>query len=647
MLRSRVSVVVACAVILACAGCIRAHGRPLSAAQNEDLTSLLATLRKNVGLTGNIAVALKTQDAIAALGKRDPKAVVPALVAQLRSLRAGERKTTLDFQMALFSVLESIGPAAEGAVPVLTEIVQDDSERNDFVLLKARMALSAIGTPAAKSAGGAADQRSVNQWLRKASPADIAQAAAHHAYLIRRELRSTRMSEEVIEASVSALRPIGPQAKDAVPSLVRAWADPRIGTNLRSLIASCLTAAGVKDVGSAATALRAGNRTDTLAEIIADARSDNSLVSTMAMSELGDRGPSEKSIDALISALEENRNPGQAALVLGKFGTAAARAIPSLLARLDDRNAGANVIQALGLIGSGDERTVSALRRVVADDRSPHRSMAAAALGSLHAADALPELRHALSAPDKYTRILAANALGGLGVGAAAAAPELSTLLEDPDTDVRVSAVQSLGMIGPAAAPAVSRIGRELQSSDRRLKTAAVTALERIGGQEASAALEADARRYAEADRSEFLLLRQTGDRSRLLSLMEELPQARRIQLARNLLNDQDAAVASLAAGTLIREGREEETVPALANLLLSMPAGNLSGGIGAVLQESGDSLLLNRLMARICAYFEANMSRYSPSDQERIRKQICPDRKLPESNRIDHGGSISAPGMR
>jgi HEAT repeat protein len=246
--------------------------------------------------------------------------------------------------------------------------------------------------------------------------------------------------------------------------------------------------------------------------------------------------------------------------------------------------------------------------------------LAAAALGTLHAVSALPELRYALSAPDKYTRIVTANTLGGLGSDAVAAVPELIGLLDDPDTDVRVSVVQSLGMVGPAAAPAVARIERELLAPDRRLKTAALSALERIGGEQATAALELDARRYAEADRSEFRLLRQTGEKNRLLGLIEGLPRARRIQLAREVLRDPDAAIALLAAGILIREGREEETVPALANLLLSLPVSNLSGAIA--LQESGD---ISRVMTRICAYFRTNSGKYSASEQERIRTQICP----------------------
>jgi HEAT repeat protein len=425
--------------------------------------------------------------------------------------------------MALFSVLESIGPAAEAAVPVLTEIVQDSSERNDFVLLKARMALGAIGTPRAKSAGEAADLRSVDQWLQKASREDIKQAVAQQSYLIRRQLRSQRLSEEVIEVSVNALRPMGRQAADAVPALLRAWGDPRIGTTLRALIAAGLAAAGVKDVEAAAARLRAEGRPDPLAEIIGDTRSGNHLVSTLAMAELGDLGPSDKVIDALISALDENRNPGQAALVLGRFGTVAAKAIPSLLPHLAERESGANAIQALGLIGVRDGKVVSALSRIVADKSSPHRAIAVASLGSLRAVSALPELRAALLPPDKYTRILAANALGSFGAEAASAVPELSAMLEDPDTDVKVSAVHSLGLVGPAAASAVPRIARQLQHPDQRLKTAAVSALERIGGQEALAALELDARRYAEADRAEYLLQGQTTGRDGLRRFVDGL----------------------------------------------------------------------------------------------------------------------------
>ena len=448
--------------------------------------------------------------------------------------------------MALISVLEEIGPAAEAAVPVLTEIVQDEKERNDFILLKARMALTAIGTPPARQSAKASEQKNVEQWLRKSSPEAVAEAVAQHSYLIRRELRSPRMSEEMIEASVTALLPMGQQAAEATPTLLRAWQDPRIGENLRSLITRALTAIGVKDIQAASRRKRQqgeveGGQVD---EIVADVRSNTSLVSTMAMQELGAMGPTEKVIDVLIQSLKEKKNPGQAALILGGFGSSAGRAVPALLPYLSDQTAGANAIQALGLIGVGDDEVVAGLRRIVADEKSPYRGLAASSLGALKSPSAIPELRLALSAPEKYTRILAAKALAAFGSEATPAVPELIGLLKDPDPDIRVSAVETLGRIGPTAAAAVPQIERQLQFPDRRLKESAVTALEMIGGTEAQAALERDARRYAAVDLIEFKRAKQAGKYEELQRFATALPRARRIQLARVMLKDPDAAVS-------------------------------------------------------------------------------------------------------
>ena len=141
------------------------QGRP-STAPTSDLSSLLQTLKENVGLSGNIVLSLETQKKISELGKREPQAVVPIIIGELKASRVSSQKT-LNYRMALISVLEEIGPAAEAAVPVLTEIVQDEKERNDFILLKARMALRAIGTPPARQTSQAAEQKNVEQWLRK------------------------------------------------------------------------------------------------------------------------------------------------------------------------------------------------------------------------------------------------------------------------------------------------------------------------------------------------------------------------------------------------------------------------------------------------------------------------------------------------
>src|SRR5688572_970427 len=106
---------------LACGG--YAQQRQPVAVQAEGLSSLLQTLRENVGLSGNIVLSLETQKKISELGKREPGVVVPVIVGELRAARTSGRKTT-DYRIALMSVIEAMGPAAEGAVPVLTEIVQ-------------------------------------------------------------------------------------------------------------------------------------------------------------------------------------------------------------------------------------------------------------------------------------------------------------------------------------------------------------------------------------------------------------------------------------------------------------------------------------------------------------------------------------------
>jgi HEAT repeat protein len=244
----------------------------------------------------------------------------------------------------------------------------------------------------------------------------------------------------------------------------------------------------------------------------------------------------------------------------------------------------------------------------------------------LKSASALPELRLALSASDKYTRILAAKAIAALGSEATPAIPDLIVLVEDPDLDVRMSAVQALGIIGPPAVAAVTKIEKQLQVPDRRLKESTVAALERIGGTEAEAALERDAHRYFDADLAECRRLQEAGHEVDLQRFATALPRARRIQIARTLLKDPDAAVSYAGAAVLVTEGLEEETVPTLAAHLLkdtTDPTSRL--GYGLLMHDA--SPFSGRMRDRICAYFEASLARYSPREQERIRK-ICPRAK-------------------
>ena len=549
---------------------------------------------------------------------------MPLIVKELEAPRAYDRKAQ-DYRMALIEVLRDIGKPAAAAVPVLTEITEDQYERNGHIKGQASAALAAIGTPGAEQAAKAADQRTMRTWLRNAAPAEVAKAVRQHSFFIRRELRVPNPREMIIEASVRGLLEIGDRAQDAVPVLLQAHNDPRTGDELRAVIAEALKEIGVEDLAGAAKQARAAGADDGgLAAIIADTRSDDDLISGIAMRELGKRGPAEAIIDSLVYALEHGHNPGAAASVLGGFGPAAERAAPYLLPYIRDPAAGTNAVQALGRIGARDQLIIAELSKLVAEKGNPQRAMAASALGELKAVTAVPELIEALSDPDKYTAILAANALAKIGADARAAVPRLTGLLDQPDKDVRRGAVQALGAIGAAAAEAVPGITRQLQSSDRRLKDAAVLALERIGGQKAAEALQADARRYERSDVAEYRRLRDSGAERKAWGFVRRLPQARQVQVARAMTRDPSAAVAYTGAGFLIRAGLEKETVPVLADMIATGKVETeLNNRLGWDWLHGDDPALFARMMARIGDYLKANLDRYGEEERERIRRVI------------------------
>jgi len=66
---------------------------------------------------------------------------------------------------------------------------------------------------------------------------------------------------------------------------------------------------------------------DILSEVIAETRHQKPFVRSLAMTELGRLSASKPAVEAVISALREGRNPGEAARVLGDFGKPAARAL--------------------------------------------------------------------------------------------------------------------------------------------------------------------------------------------------------------------------------------------------------------------------------------------------------------------------------
>lgn len=593
-----------------------------SALEVAEPAALIATLKANAGLSGDPILGLKARERLAALGRQRADAVVPLIVAELAPPRAATREAQQQ-RIALMGVLQDMGPAAEAAAPLLAAIARDPQERNDWVRFQAQAALAAIGTPEAERASRAGAAATASSWAAAAEPAEARRAAAENAYLIRRELRSRRPSPGVIEASVINLRALGPNGADAVPTLLAAYRDPRLGAALRQDLADALAAAGVRDPAGAVAADEV-EAPDRVAAVIADTRSPYDLVSSLAMGELARLGPSERSRDALIEALAAGRSPGAAAAALGDFGPEAAAALPALVPYLDDETAGANAIQAVAKIGARDAAAVSALRRILRDATGPTRGLAAQALGALGAEEALPDMIDALRDRRKYERILVATALGGFGAAAENAVDPLTDWLAEPDADLRRAAVETLGRIGPAAAPAVPPIARQLESGDPRLAASSTRALERIGGPAAEAALAAEAKRHRVADRAEYRQLRETGDPHDMARFLRELSQPRRLQLAATAAADSDPDYALLGLRLYLEAGRDAEAAAALADLVARDDRGlQILAALGQLLREVGRPEVQGGLHRDVVTRLESAYADAPPEDRARIARAL------------------------
>ena len=594
-------------------------------AQSSELDSaspeeLIEVLKANVYLTGNIVKRLAAQKRLERLGKQDPQAVVPLIIKELSPPRS-YGKIVGHQRLALIELLRDLGPAAEASTSLLVEILKDQEEPYESVKTQAALALDRIGNPEAKAAA-----RAYYAGLQRESTGTVAKTEAmrslsQSAFLIRQELRRRQPSDNVISAALASVSAFGPRSASTLPTLLRAYSDPRLGIALHNKIGNAIRTAGVSDIERAA-AKAASERgiPDILSEIIAETRHREPFVRSLAMIELGRLGPSEPAIEAMISALQERRNPGDAARVLGDFGKSAKRALPDIARYLDDERAGPNAIQAVGKIGVKDPAIVAQLRRILATHGHRHRGQAASALGKLKATEALAELQQALADGSKYIRILSAKALGRLGPEAAPAVDSLAATLHGPDLDLRRVAVEALGRIGEAAASATAGISEQLVSSDRRLKNSARWALAKIGGPQADIALTQDASRFGNADLAEIRRLAVTDGMNGMSKYLFRLPKRRATPLARRLLSEQQPDNAYVGALFLARQGEIEPAIPILADNLARRADGErMLTGLAYSMMHGGDQTQVRALFEGLARYIEKNFDRYTLEEKARL----------------------------
>ncbi len=601
-----------------------AHSAELDAASPEEL---IRVLKANVYLSGDIVKRLGAQKRLERLGRQNPQTVVPLIINELVPPRSYGKMAEHQRQ-ALVELLRDIGPAAEAAIPVLSGILKDSQESYESVKSTAAAALMGIGTVDAKNAAQAYFSELQRQSARRTTPSRATRSVLQSAYLIRQQLRSRRPSDDVISASVDGLAAQGLRAAAVLPTLLRAYSDPRLGTKVHGDIADAIRGAGIRNVEAAANEAAAERRVpDILSDVIGETRHPDSFVRGLAMMELGRLGPSEPAIDALIESLRNNQNPGDAARILGNFGKPAARALPHILRFFDTNRSGANAIQAAGKIGVKDPAIVTALRRVLANPNHRHRGMAASALGNLRATEALAELQQALAKGRKYDRILSANALARLGPRAAPAIGALTKILNQPDLDIRRAAVNALGRIGAAAAPAAGAISEQLNSGDDRLKRAARRALAKVGGAQADTALQRDAERFADADLAEVRRLARTHGLDGLSKYLRHLPDLRAVALARRMLVERHADIAYAGAWVLARRGEIEPAIPILVENLARRPEGKkMLTGLAYAMAHGGDATKIQSLIKGLQRYIEKNRGLYTPEEKARLDSLFKPD---------------------
>jgi hypothetical protein len=135
--------------------------------------------------------------------------------------------------------------------------------------------------------------------------------------------------------------------------------------------------------------------------------------------------------------------------------------------------------EALGWIGPAAAPAVLKLIELARSDLSRQAKRSATwALGQIGDARAVPVLVAALD--DGDLRVTAAYALGHIGPPAAPAVPTLAARLTDDSEFVRQAAAQALFLIGLASEPTIAALERALKDPDDNVRDTAELALKKL-----------------------------------------------------------------------------------------------------------------------------------------------------------------------
>jgi HEAT repeat protein len=349
----------------------------------------------------------------------------PALPALIEAL---DDEGDLTRMQRAAEALGEMGPPARAAVPGLARAADHPDM---WIRIAALDALGQIG-PAARGAISIVRTRLYDPWVRV--PISAAEAlyritgdASEPVAALRRTLRD--VDESIRDTALLALGRIGPEP-EVIATLIESLDDvaepPRrtarqvlggFGTHaLRELIRALSASSTAKRTGAALALSRLGPKAS----------------------------PAVNALTQLFAKSQPPPVRDAAAYALGEIGAAARPAVPALIAALmqNDRVARAAAIPALGRIGHAE--AVEPLAELLECDETPVRVLSAEALGRFGpaAAPAVPALTDALTDASPAVRRWAAEALGRIGPKATSALDALRRLLNDRQTSV-VDAAQA------------------------------------------------------------------------------------------------------------------------------------------------------------------------------------------------------------
>jgi HEAT repeat protein len=228
--------------------------------------------------------------------------------------------------------------------------------------------------------------------------------------------------------------------------------------------------------------------------LIAVLTDDSTAVKWQAIRALSRIGA--KAVPPLIALLDDENLQDPAVIALGYIGPAARLAVPSLIKLLSNpklsTDLGSDIVLALSRIGPAAAEAVPTLLKILADVQSELRPDAAWALAQIGAKPAIPLLIRALPADEQSNSELAIV----LPLAVLTLNPENIPrnevyfnwavnrgveLLEHDSSLVRQAAAAALAAVGERAARAIPNLAAGLQDSDPEVRGAFLSTLAAIG----------------------------------------------------------------------------------------------------------------------------------------------------------------------